>query len=98
MLTYSVFYRNIFVIFMEKWSINVEKSLKWKRKSDLNPIIFTLKEPRFFTEHAIRTFLPAGTVTLSIIAVNSGSSEMAIFGKTHEKWKEREKNERKELF
>lgn len=39
---------------------------------------FTLNEPRFFTEHDIRTFLPAGTVTFSMISVNSGSSETAI--------------------
>lgn len=33
-----------------------------------------LNVPKFLTEHAIRTFLPAGTVTFSITSVNSGSS------------------------
>lgn len=42
-------------------------------------ITVTLNVPRFLTEHAIRTFLPAGTVTFSIISVNSGSSATAAF-------------------
>lgn len=38
----------------------------------------TLNGPRFFTEQASFTFLPAGTVILSIISVNSGASVMAV--------------------
>lgn len=42
----------------------------------LNQILssLTLYGPRFFTEQASFTFLPAGTVIFSIISVNSGSS------------------------
>lgn len=46
-------------------------------KSDCERIFvneLTLNEPKFLTEHAMRTFRPAGTVTFSIISVNSGSS------------------------
>lgn len=39
--------------------------------------VLTLNVPKFLTEHAIRTFLPAGTVTFSMISVNSGSSANA---------------------
>lgn len=51
--------------------------------------MFTLKVPRFLTEHAIRTFLPAGTVTFSIMAVNSGSSATAANRK--KEWKDRDR-------
>lgn len=34
----------------------------------------TLKGPKFLTEHASLTFLPAGTVIFSMISVNSGPS------------------------
>lgn len=34
----------------------------------------TLYDPKFFTEHANFTLLPAATVTFSIWSVNSGSS------------------------
>lgn len=37
----------------------------------------TLYDPRFFTEHANLTFLPAGAVMFSIVSVNSGSSKSA---------------------
>lgn len=37
----------------------------------------TLYDPKFLTEQPNLTFLPAGTVTLSITSVNSGSSNIA---------------------
>lgn len=40
--------------------------------------MLTLKDPKFFTEHANLTFLPAGTVTFSITSVNSGSSVITV--------------------
>lgn len=48
----------------------------------------TLNDPKFLTEHAIRTFLPAGTVTFSMISVNSGSSATASKSVERKKAKE----------
>lgn len=76
------FIASVFAIFMQNCRLH-----QWYHKNVFLNNVSTLKVPRFFTEHAIRTFLPAGTVTFSIISVNSGSSDTAmIWKKWRKKW------------